>query len=254
MNGRVVLITGAAGGLGLAVAARFATLGADLACVDRSVPNPLPDIAGQGKLAWFAGDVSDEAAVARLRDDVRDELGPVDMVFNIAGILESKGLRSTDADTFRRVMDVNVVGTHNVTRAFAADMTSRGWGRVVNVGSVASVTGFPQLAYAASKAAVAGLTRSLVHAFWGTGVTVNAVCPGPMDTPMMDPSYLDSAARKTPTGRIVQPDEVAAVFEFFAAEQSASINGQILVVDGGATSVFDYADRVIGGDLTARSC
>jgi 3-oxoacyl-[acyl-carrier protein] reductase len=243
MTGRVALITGASGGLGRAVTERFAGLGADLACVDLHLPDPLPEITGRGKLAWFATDVSDEAAVARLREEVHAELGPVDMVFNIAGILASKGLRSTDADTFRRVLDVNVVGTHNVTRAFAADMTGRGWGRVVNVGSIASVTGFNTLAYAASKAAVAGLTRSLLHAFWGTGVTVNAVCPGAMDTPMLHRELLDAAVRKTPSARIVSPGEVAAVFEFFAGEHAASINGQLLVVDGGATAVFDYADR-----------
>jgi NAD(P)-dependent dehydrogenase (short-subunit alcohol dehydrogenase family) len=177
---------------------------------------------------------------------VHDELGPVDMAFNIAGILESKGLRGTDAATFRRILDVNVIGTHNVTRAFGPDMTGRGWGRVVNVGSIASVTGFPTLAYAASKAAVVGLTRSLLHAFWGTGVTVNAACPGAMDTPMMNRDLIDAAVRKTPAARIVPPEEVAAVFEFFASEQSASINGQILVIDGGATSVFDYAGRIPG--------
>ena len=147
---------------------------------------------------WFAANISVETDVAELRRQVHDAVGPVDMVFNVAGILQRTGLAETDAAAFRHVVDVNLTGTYIVTRAFADDLIGHGSGRVVNVGSVAGVTGYPALAYAASKAGVASLTRSLLHDFWGTGVTVNAVCPGAMATPMMDASIMDAVTRKTP--------------------------------------------------------
>jgi NAD(P)-dependent dehydrogenase (short-subunit alcohol dehydrogenase family) len=242
-----VLLTGAGGGLGSAVAERFTSQGATVVCVDLAVADGASSVpsgqGGVGRTVWFAADVSDEADVARLRQRVHEAVGPVDMVFNVAGILRRSGLAETDAVAFRHVVDVNLTGTYIVTRAFADDLIAHGSGRVVNVGSVAGVTGYPALAYAASKAGVASLTRSLLHDFWGTGVTVNAVCPGAMATPMMDASIVDAVTRKTPASRVVPPQEVAAVFDFFAGDEAASVNGQVLVVDGGATTVFQYPDR-----------
>lgn len=243
-DGRIVLLTGANGGLGRAVAKRFLSQGATVVCVDVQIPEVHQETSTSGgRAVWFAADVSLEDAVERLRDSVHDAVGPVDMVFNVAGILQRTGLKETNATEFRRIIDVNLTGTYIVTRAFAGDMTNRGWGRVVNVGSVASVTGYPALAYAASKAGVASLTKSLLHDFWGTGVTANAVCPGAMETPMMDGSIVDAVTRKTPSARVVPPAEVAGLFDFLASDDAASVNGQVIVVDGGATTVFQYPDR-----------
>jgi 3-oxoacyl-[acyl-carrier protein] reductase len=162
------------------------------------------------------------------------------MIFNVAGVLDRRGL-SMSVDDFRALIDVNLVGTYAVTRCFAADLVDLGWGRIVNVASIAAVSGYPALAYAASKAGIVSLTRSLLHDLWGTGVTVNAICPGAMVTPMMDPTILEQVLSRTPAGGPVAPEVVAAAFEFFASDTSGSVNGQVLVIDGGATSVFSYA-------------
>jgi 3-oxoacyl-[acyl-carrier protein] reductase len=229
---RVVLVTGAGGGLGSAVAERFTARGDRVVKVDRVVPeDPGED--------WFRADISSEAELVGLAEDLHQRVGQVSMVFNIAGVLDRGGL-SMSVEDFRTLVDINLVGTYAVIRAFAADMVDSGWGRIVNVGSVAAVNGYPALAYAASKAGIVSLTRSLLHDLWGTGVTVNAVCPGAMVTPMMDPGIQEAVRKRTPTGGPVSPDDVASAFEFFAADSSGSVNGQVLIIDGGATSVFAY--------------
>lgn len=245
-SGRVAVVTGAAGGLGRAVAERLAAGGAAVACADVSpqaaeVTAASINAAG-GRAVALPVDVSSEDSLARLREQVHAALGPADMLVNVAGILVRQQLDAADAASFRRVLDVNLVGTYLAVRAFAADMVSRGWGRVVNIGSIAAVTGYPYPAYAASKAGVVNLTRSLLIDFWGTGVTVNAVCPGAMDTPMMDHAARAAMERRTPAGRVVSPAEVAAVVDFLTSAEAGCVNGASIVVDGGATSVFRYVD------------
>lgn len=140
-------------------------------------------------------------------------------------------------------------------------MTERGWGRVVNTASIAGVTGYVYPSYAASKAGVVNLTRSLLVDFWGTGVTVNALCPGAMDTEMLDRSAIPAFIRKTPAGRVVTPQEVAAVFDFLAGEEAACVNGATIVVDVGpltevtAAAIADlFAVNVIGTTLVTQAC
>ncbi len=245
-RGRVAVVTGAARGLGQAVARRLAASGATVACADvdgvaaRKTAEEIG--ADGGRAAGFEVDVTSEASLAALREQVHAVLGRVDMVMNVAGILDRRQMADTDGEAFRRVIDVNLTGTYLTTRAFAADMTERGWGRVVNTASIAGVTGYVYPSYAASKAGVVNLTRSLLVDFWGTGVTVNAVRPGAMDTEMLDRSAIPAFIRKTPAGRVVTPQEVAAVFDFLAGEEAACVNGATIVVDGGATAVFRYAD------------
>ncbi|MBX6382375.1 MAG: SDR family oxidoreductase [Microbispora sp.] len=244
-SGRVAVVTGAAGGLGRAVAERLAAGGAAVACADLSrqaaEATAASINAAGGTAVALQVDVSSEPSLAELRTRVHRALGPADMLMNVAGILRREQMDTADAEGFRRVIDVNLVGAYLATRTFAPDMVGRGWGRVVNIGSIAGLTGYPYPAYAASKAGVVNLTRSLLIDFWGTGVTVNAVCPGAMDTPMMDHAARAAMERKTPTGRVVTPAEVAALIDFLASAEAGGINGASIVVDGGATGVFRYA-------------
>lgn len=244
---RATLVTGAGGGLGTAVARRFAADGRPVVCLDRdpaAAERTADEVAETGVETFAAGvDITDESALDALRARLTaGDLLP-QVVVNAAGVLFRGQLADTDGVTFRNVVDVNLTGPYLVTRAFAPDLTASGAGRLVNIASIGGTTGYPFPAYAASKAALINLTRALVLDFWGTGVTANAVCPGAMDTPMLDRSAHAAFVRKTPTGRVVTPDEVAAVCAFLASPAAGSVNGQTVVVDGGATATFSYTDQ-----------
>lgn len=240
----LALITGAGGGLGAAIAQRLARAGLAVACVDVdkvSAENTATALTNQGHTAAaFAADISDPDQVAELRQAVTESMGTVSHVLNVAGILHRGGLSDTDADTWRRVIDVNVTGPFLLIQAFADQLRAAPFGRVINCASIGGGTGYPFTAYAASKAALSNLTSSLLFDFWGTNVTVNAVAPGAMRTPMLDTSAESTMVAKTPSGRIVSADDVAAVFSFLAGEDSSGINGVTLTVDGGATAQFSY--------------
>jgi NAD(P)-dependent dehydrogenase (short-subunit alcohol dehydrogenase family) len=252
---RATLITGAGGGLGAAIALRFAAAGHPVVCLDlddtavrrtevavlESLPDPAPDTGA--RVSAHRVDVTDESALAALRETLAERDLRPRHVINAAGILTRGQLASTDAATFHRVLEVNVTGAYAVTRVFRPDLVAAGaTGRLINIASIAGIGGYPFPAYAASKAGLINLTRALVLDFWGTGVTANAVCPGAMDTPMLDRSALAAFRRKTPTGRVVNPAEVAGICAFLVSPDAAAVNGQALVVDGGATSVFRYTD------------
>ncbi|RZK72853.1 MAG: SDR family oxidoreductase, partial [Rhodococcus sp. (in: high G+C Gram-positive bacteria)] len=159
---------------------------------------------------------------------------------NIAGILRRTHLADTTADSWRQVMDVNVTAPFLLTQAFADDLKAAEYGRVINCASFAGTRGYEYSAYAASKAALINLTSSLMFDFWGTAVTVNAVAPGAMVTPMLDRPAAERMAAKTPTGRILDPDDVAAVIGFIAGRASRGVNGTTTVIDGGASLLFSY--------------
>ncbi|MQA07864.1 MAG: SDR family oxidoreductase [Pseudonocardiaceae bacterium] len=247
MQRRSALITGAGGGLGSAIAHRFAADGHPVVCLDiehAAAERTAAALVETGATATAYGlDITNESAV----EAMREFLATVDMlprlVINAAGILYRGQVDTTDPATFRRVLDVNVTGAYTVTRAFGPDLVASGTGRLINIASIAGMNGHPFTAYATSKGALVNLTRALVLDFWGTGVTVNAICPGAMDTPMLNRSAMASFLRKTPTKRVTAPDEVAGVCAFLASGDAASINGQTVVVDGGATAVFSYTDQ-----------
>jgi NAD(P)-dependent dehydrogenase (short-subunit alcohol dehydrogenase family) len=242
-----VLVAGAGGGLGRAVARRFAAGAEPVVCVDLDADaacRAAAEVADAGgEAAWFGTDLTDDDAVAGLRASLAAAALRPRVVINAAGVLVRRQLADTDTRTFRRVLEVNVVGAFNVVRAFAADLRAADAGRLINVASIAGTTGYPFPAYATSKAALINLTRALVLDFWGTGVTANAVCPGAMDTPMLDRSAIDAFVSRTPTSRVVTPEEVAGVCAFLASPDAAGINGQTVVVDGGATAYFSYTDQ-----------
>ncbi|WP_413805778.1 SDR family NAD(P)-dependent oxidoreductase [Streptomyces sp. OE57] len=242
--GGVAVVTGAAGGLGTAVARKLAGHGMTVACVD--VAQEAAEVAAQrlrekgAKAAGYGVDITSEAALAELRERVHEDLGVPGAVMNIAGVLDRRQLADLDGAAFRRVVDINLTGTYLVVRAFAEDLKSAAHGRVVNTASIASVGGYEFPAYAASKAGVANLSRSLLIDFWDTSVTVNTVSPGPMRTPMLNEAAEEIFLKQTPAYRIAAPEEVADVFGFLASPAAACVNGQNIVVDGGATAVFRW--------------
>ena len=218
---RTALVTGGASGLGAAAAER---LRADGLTVIRL------DIAGGDVTA----DVTEEDALRR----VADEVGPVDVLVNSAGIVGSnKPLLETTADEWRRVLEINVLGTVNTMRTFIPGMRDRGWGRVVNIASIAGKDGNPNLSvYSASKAAVIGLTKSAGKELATTGVLVNAIAPALIATPMNDdtaPETLAYMASLIPMKRVGRPEEVAELIAFLCSDRVSFSTGAVYDISGG---------------------
>jgi len=243
-GGRTVLVTGAGGGMARGINARLAAAGHGVVCTDveaAAAERAAEDVRAQGGRAWaFPLDVTHDAAVSELRAAVEAAAGPVDAVVNAAGVLDRKRLGDHTGDSFLTALDVNLAGPFRVIREFTPGMVERGWGRVVNISSIAGVTGYPYPSYAASKGGLSNLTRSLVVDLWGTGVTVNAICPGSVDTPMVIDVVRRQVEKKVPTGRMIDPEEIGALAAFLLTDEARNINGANLVVDGGATATFEF--------------
>lgn len=237
-----ILVTGAGGGMCRGINARLAGSGHTIVCVDLDAQSS--EAAAQairdagGKAASFAADVADEAAVGQLYAEVTSTVGPVQALVNAAGILDRKFLADSTAESFRRALDVNLVGPFNLIKAFSPGMIEAGWGRIINIASIAGVTGYPYPSYAASKAGLANLTRSLLEDFWGTGITINSICPGVVDTPMVIQEVRDQVRRRVPTQSIIDPAEIGAMIAFLLTDEARNVNGADLLIDGGATQLF----------------
>lgn len=225
---------------------RLGKAGHTLLCVDLDLERcnaAVEELRAQGVAAYaFAADVTLQEDVERLKRDIKGTVGDIQALINAAGILDRKMLLDHDVNSFSRAIDINLVGPFALIRAFAEDLLAANWGRIVNVSSIAGTTGYPYPSYAASKAGLSNLTRSLLMDFWGTGITVNSVCPGVVDTPMVIQEVRDQVPNKVPTGRIVDPEEIGALIAFLLTDDAQSINGADLVIDGGATQVFRLFD------------
>jgi len=251
--GRTAVVTGGGRGIGEAVARRLAGAGAPVLVAARTraeVESVAASIRDEGGQAWAAEcDVTDEASVEALAAEARTQLGRVDILVNNAGAAGSAPLVRTTREEWDRLLAVNATGAFLCTRAFLPEMLEGEWGRVVNVASVAGLHGARYIAaYAASKHALIGLTRAAAAEVAGKGVTVNAVCPGYVDTAMTDESVArivektgrtEEEARaaivgSTPLGRLITPDEVADAVVYLCGDAAGGVNGQALVLDGGA--------------------
>lgn len=251
-EGRVAVVTGGGRGIGAEVARRLAREGAAVAVAARSeeeIGALAGELRGSGvRAVGVPCDVTDEGSVAALAREVEAQLGPADVLVNNAGIASSAPLARITLQEWNRIFTVNATGTFLCTRAFLPGMMERGRGRVVNVASIAGVTGARYIAaYAASKHAVVGLTRSAATEAASHGVTVNAVCPGYVDTAMTDESVarivektgLDPGevrsrlAKANPQGRLLEAGEVASLVVYLCGPEAGGINGQALVLDGG---------------------
>lgn len=230
---RVAVVTGAAQGIGRRIAEVLAAEGYAIAALDRL---PVPD----ASLA-HAGDVASESDVAAFAAAVADQLGPVDLLVNNAGIACIAPAETTPVATWRQVLEVNLTGPFLLCQAFGAGMLARGAGAIVNIASVAGLRGVAdRSAYNASKHGLLGLTRTLAAEWGGRGVRVNAVCPGWVKTPMDDDSQSSGAYVDTditdhvPQGRFASPDDIAQAVAFLGDPTRAGfINGAALSVDGG---------------------
>ncbi len=249
LDGRVALITGAGSpdGIGYATARRLAALGADVAIV--STTRRIHERAGELKVTGFVADLTDEAEVGALADAIAEQLGPVDVLVNNAGLASKaspevlRPVAQLSLDEWRAEVDRNLTTAFLVSRAFVTGMAERGWGRVVNLAATAGpVNALPtEAAYAAAKAGVVGLTRALAMELVADGVTVNAVAPGIIHTASSTFVELKQGLG-SPSGRPGTPDEVAATIAFLCTPGASYITGQMLVVDGG-NSVREAAFR-----------
>jgi NAD(P)-dependent dehydrogenase (short-subunit alcohol dehydrogenase family) len=252
LEGLHALVTGAGGGIGAAIAAALALAGARVSLAGRRA-EPLRAAAAAlpaGVWATIDGfDVTDAEAIARGLDRSREAFGPVGILVNNAGEAPSAPLRKTDLAMWSHVVATDLTSVYLVTRAALADIESFGAaGRIVNVASTAGLTGYPYVsAYCAAKHGVVGLTRALALELAPSGVTVNAVCPGFTESPLIDKAVANIAAktgrteaaaraelvRVNPQGRLVTPQEVANCVAWLASPGAASINGQAIAIAGG---------------------
>ncbi len=252
LEGKGAVITGGGRGIGAAVARALAAEGAAVVVSARTgseIEAVADELRGGGHAAWAVPcDVTDPAQVFALAERAGEHLGQVDILVNNAGTVTSAPLKSLTLEEWNRTLAVNATGVFLCTKAFLPAMVERGWGRVVNVASIAGKIGGAYIsAYAASKHAVLGFTRSVAAEVATTGVTVNAVCPGYVDTPMTDrsiarivektgadPDEVRRTMRETsPQKRLMEPEEVALAVANLCDPAARGMNGQALVIDGG---------------------
>lgn len=254
LKDRIALITGGGRGIGRAIALAFAREGAAVVVAARSldqVQGVAREIEDQfsTKALGLGCDVSDPASVEKMFENAQEffDRAP-DILVNNAGIAESAPLIKTTDDLWRRHLEINLNGTFYCTRAALPAMIERGWGRIINMASIAGKTGWPYVAaYSASKHGVLGLTRSAALEVAAKGITVNAICPGYVDTDMTTRGIenitkktrlsadeaMESLKKMSPQNRIVTPEEVAALALLLASEDGRGMNGQAINVDGG---------------------
>lgn len=237
-DGKVVIVTGASRGIGREIAAQFAALGANVACVATTLEGASKTadaIGGKG----FACDVSDSASVDAMVDAVVEQMGTPAILVNNAGITRDTLMLRMKDDDWDRVIDVNLKGAFLTSRAVARPMMKARYGRIVNISSVVGLGGAPgQSNYAAAKAGMIGLTKSVAKELGSRGITCNAVAPGYIQTDMTEElpaEFRDQVVKMAPAGRLGEAADIAPAVLFLASEAAAYITGQVLVVDGGLT-------------------
>jgi NAD(P)-dependent dehydrogenase (short-subunit alcohol dehydrogenase family) len=247
LQDRVAVITGAGSGIGLASARRMAAEGARIVAVD------IDKAAGQAAAdetggAFVEADVASEADVRRLFDGVAAEFGRIDIAFNNAGISppEDDSILTTGLDAWRRVQEVNLTSVYLCCKYAIPHMQRQGKGAIINTASFVAVLGAAtsQISYTASKGGVLALSRELGVQFAREGIRVNALCPGPVNTPLLRELFAkdpERAARRlvhVPVGRFAEPEEIAAAVAFLASDDASFITASQFLVDGGIAGAY----------------
>ncbi len=242
---RVAVITGAASGMGLAVARRLATNGDRVALVDLDRPaveGAADDLRTSGSDAIaIPVDVTDREAVDTAMATVRDELGPIGIMVTSAGFDEFATFTDITIEAWERMLSINLTGTFHCLQSAIPDMVAAGWGRVVTISSSSAQSGAARMAhYVASKGGVVGLTKALALEYAPHGITVNSIPPGFIDTPMVrraeargDLPDIDAVVARTPVRRAGTPEDIAAACAFICSEDAGYITGQLIGVNGG---------------------
>lgn len=240
LTGRNALVTGSTRGIGRAIAETLAACGARVALVGRDLERSRAAAAAIGHDAQgFAADVSDVASVVKLVADVETAFGGVDILVNNAGLTRDNLMLRIKDDDWDAVIDANLRGAFVATRAATRGMMKRRWGRVINITSIVGITGNKgQANYAASKAGLIGLTKSVAKELGSRNILANAIAPGLIDTDMtaaMTAEARTAMAGQIPLERLGTPLDVAGAVAFLASDLASYITGQVLVVDGGMT-------------------
>lgn len=240
LKNRVAIITGAAAGIGFATAKKFLEEGATVAICDVSedaITKAADELSQYGRVIGYKVDITDREAVSAMAEKVKAEFGKIDILINNAGIvMDAQFYKMTDIQ-FEKVIEVNLIGTYNCCKAVVPAMMEQKYGRIVSMASVSAFNGaFGQSNYAASKAAIMGMTRSMGRELGKYGITVNAVAPGSVMTAMFAgiPEELkEKKLKEIPVRRFGDPSEIANVCAFLASDEASYVNGTTLVVDGG---------------------
>lgn len=242
MKGKIALVTGGSRGIGRAIALKLASLGADVAILyagnAAAAEATVKDIEEMGVRAMaLRCNVADFDEVTAAVAAVRETLGVIDILVNNAGVTCDKLAMRMSAEEFDKVVSVNLNGAFHTIRATYADFVRKRAGRIINISSVSGLMGNPgQANYAASKAGVVGLTKSIARELAGRGITCNAVAPGFIQTDMtgaMNEEMLKKAVEAVPVKRIGQPEDIAEAVAFLAGDAAGYITGEVLKVDGG---------------------
>lgn len=237
---KAAIVTGAGRGLGKGIAVKLAQEGAKVVVADVVEANAQAVVgeivAAGGKAIGVAADVSKQADVEALFAKALAAFGPLDILVNNAGINRDGALYKMTDEAWDKVIAVNLTGTFRCLRLAAQQMRERGYGRIVNVSSMSWLGNFGQANYAASKAGVVGLTRTAARELAKKGITVNAICPGFVDTEMtrgVPPDVWQQMVGKIWSGRVGAPEDVANVVAFLASDEAAYVNGEIINISGG---------------------
>jgi NAD(P)-dependent dehydrogenase (short-subunit alcohol dehydrogenase family) len=248
LDGKVAVITGAGSGMGRDATIRFCEEGARVCAADIDVDAAEETVAQAGDAFAARVDVADPDSVAAMYRSAADRYGGVDVLYNNAGVspADDGSILETEPEAWQRVQDVNTTGVYLCCRHGIPHLLERDGGSVINVASFVALVGAAtsQISYTASKGAVLSLSRELAVQFARRGVRVNALCPGPVETPLLlrifgdDPGAYERRRIHLPMGRLAKPREIVNAALFLASDESSYVNGATFVVDGGLTAAY----------------